>query len=395
MMTPQSIYLFYIILVFCGLQEETPQEQPAPIWKKINSCGPNVLYLYLTYYSCDITHEMISSEVRINKNGISLYDLALISERHGIPSRIIKTDKMLVGELETPFIAHFAYGNVSSPSGHYVFVSEVNNDMVTYIDGTTGTEITIPIENFKHYWSGYAMIRSERNSLLTGILTLCLVLNFIILYTLITRYRKKPLIVASFLFFLNPIFAIPTYADDTSVASYIESVSDDIPDHELVRTSRMGAVNCLYIYLKYSGSDVTWRNIYDLTSPKEGASLLAIMRISSLLGHPLKGKRISPSELFHRGPTICYLEGGAKSEGSFVITFSHGDGFIWALNGNSATMRQFTEDEFRQIWTGIAVVESSSAYHNQRLLYDSFAGLVAGIVLFFSISSVVHRKIAN
>ncbi|OQX79476.1 MAG: hypothetical protein B6D56_07055, partial [Candidatus Omnitrophica bacterium 4484_70.1] len=64
-------------------------------------------------------------------------------------------------DLDEPFIAHLNINN----QGHFVLVTKVTDDTVTYIDN--GKEKTVSREEFESLWSGYILASSEEGEVLS------------------------------------------------------------------------------------------------------------------------------------------------------------------------------------------------------------------------------------
>jgi ABC-type bacteriocin/lantibiotic exporter with double-glycine peptidase domain len=148
-----------------------------------------------------------------------------------------------------------------------------------------------------------------------------------------------------------------------------------IPEAEHVRRQERDAANCLTIVLQAAGfePDAAARAQIDAVR-----SFRDMEQVSAKLGRPLKSVRMSFRDLVRVGRAICYVEESVTSGGQFVIAMSVDDGFVWVIHGGTATTTQMTEDKFRQIWQGLALVPALPPRQAALAFFEPMAALSVG-----------------
>ncbi|MCD6583994.1 MAG: hypothetical protein J7K71_04860, partial [Candidatus Omnitrophica bacterium] len=90
----------------------------------------------------------------------SLYALQKAAEHFGLDFKALKATYEALIDLDKPFIAHLNINN----QGHFVLVTKVTDDTVTYIDN--GKEKTVSGEEFESLWSGYVLSEQAKGEIL-------------------------------------------------------------------------------------------------------------------------------------------------------------------------------------------------------------------------------------
>ena len=151
---------------------------------------------------------------------------------------------------------------------------------------------------------------------------------------------------------LFPLVAICVLGTAPDLSSALAREEAELPESEHVRRQSRDAANCLYVHLRSGGVEFGSAARAKIDAVR---SFRDIEQVSAEMGSPLKAVRMSFRDLTHVGHAICFVEESVTGGGQFVIAMASGDRLVWVIHGGTATITQFTEDEFRRIWRGFAM----------------------------------------
>lgn len=153
----------WIVIWICwplaSVWAEGPRKLPAgderELWKLVNACADNSLYLYTRLWDSQVSLDTIRNTLEVGPQGARLEDLRVLANQSGVPSRAMKVDAEQLDFVQAPFIAHMN-GTMrnTGAAGHYVVVTKVSDEHVSYLDGTTTEVVKLPRIEFAHFFSG-------------------------------------------------------------------------------------------------------------------------------------------------------------------------------------------------------------------------------------------------
>ena len=124
-------------------------------------CGPNSLYLFLNLNGIKVDRSIVQKYKPTHPDGMSLEELSNASQLLGLKGSIRKISlQELSHQFDSPFIAYL----VTPEKKHYVVVIGMTPKHVTFIDGTTGEQITTTNKWLSNSWSGFVLVRQSTYS---------------------------------------------------------------------------------------------------------------------------------------------------------------------------------------------------------------------------------------
>jgi len=117
-------------------------------------CGSNALYMLLKLYGISVDQEQLVATVPVNEDGTSLAELRDAATVLGLETTARRCSiEELQKHFQSPFLAHLA---MVTP--HYAVVTDISDDSVTWLDGTTGQLETLKRSWVEKRWSGYVLL---------------------------------------------------------------------------------------------------------------------------------------------------------------------------------------------------------------------------------------------
>jgi hypothetical protein len=160
--------------------------------------------------------------------------------------------------------------------------------------------------------------------------------------------------------------------------------NDEVKSPQFWRSSEYGGVNALYCYLHVNGSKCEYSNLVEQQSREVGTgpcSLLTLMRLSVQNDMPLRAVSMTMNELDScTKPIIVHMDSSTPEAGSFLLVLTITDKQINFFNGPSASIQSMSMEDFRRVWSGVALVPDMRRTKCAFLyLGGVFAGLIAAI----------------
>jgi len=123
-------------------------------WQHPSGCGHNCAYWLLNQHGIQVGLDALLREVPPMEQGISLAQLQRALAAHGLTVTVIQYSGEGLELLPLPLIAHLSESNRS----HYVIVTGIEKETVTYLDGGSCKQLKINRGQFERLWSGLAII---------------------------------------------------------------------------------------------------------------------------------------------------------------------------------------------------------------------------------------------
>jgi TRAP-type C4-dicarboxylate transport system permease small subunit len=137
--------------------EETDQK----IWRVVNKCPVNSLYIILRLYNRAVTYRDVEERLPVGSQGSSLVQLRDCAASFGLYARVVKGSPDSLNRCRLPALAHC---DEEKETGHYVVILSVGNDEVELIDGTTAMVQTLTASEFRKRWSGHLILFEQRQA---------------------------------------------------------------------------------------------------------------------------------------------------------------------------------------------------------------------------------------
>lgn len=167
-------------------------------------------------------------------------------------------------------------------------------------------------------------------------------------------------------------------AEDTRPAPHEWLNIEPLDEAAKIRRSGRDGANCIQILARVHGMNVDGARL----APQLPATLEEMEAAAKSIGLNLDAVDMTLSEAMGAGAFICYLEESIDDGGQFCIAIcGHDAEFIWVIHGSTATIRQYTGDEFRRIWRGYGLVvrqADSRISFQSNLIFAILAGCVLG-----------------
>src|SRR5487761_1144609 len=164
--------------------------------------------------------------------------------------------------------------------------------------------------------------------------------------------------------------AVPLYSSDPELCR---------PDP--LDTKEICGVNCLYMFLRLHGCDVSFDQTWQaLGMKKQGTSLLDLKQASTTLGFETRAiECLSATELSRMPfPLILFRPHPNSEVGHFLLALKVSeDGELTAVDGTTAKSRTYTIAYFREygVWTGFVLVRSGNGDIPTEFLHLSLVGM--------------------
>lgn len=141
------------------LKRSTPPPLLGALPKQIENpkpeCGPNAMYVFLRLRNVACELEQLKRELPLEKDGVNMLALKGAANHYGVDVNVIQANpSQLIAA--TPLIARMQSGR-SPQEGHYVVLTQINDELVQVIDSADGATIRMPRSTFDREFTGYAL----------------------------------------------------------------------------------------------------------------------------------------------------------------------------------------------------------------------------------------------
>jgi ABC-type bacteriocin/lantibiotic exporter with double-glycine peptidase domain len=158
--------IFLATALCCPAQALSDPSLSLPEWRRPGRCAANCLYVYLMMlYGMHERDQRIPYEELVRAlpiggaKGSSMADLGEAARLLGEHVEVRKVGLEHLPRLPTPFIAHLDYLDRGG-TGHFITVFKIEHEgTVRYIDGTSGLEHAVALQNLKPLFTGYVLHR--------------------------------------------------------------------------------------------------------------------------------------------------------------------------------------------------------------------------------------------
>jgi ABC-type bacteriocin/lantibiotic exporter with double-glycine peptidase domain len=148
------------------------------------------------------------------------------------------------------------------------------------------------------------------------------------------------------------------------------------------RCASNGGINALYCYLSVNGVSCKYADL--LREQKKEVknrqhTALTLVHLAAKYGLPLQTVSITENELsLCTFPVIVHMDGESPEAGAFLLILTMSDKAVDYVNGPSATIHEMTRENFRRVWSGIALLPVTRRW---EYLIFCLIGFVVGLVL--------------
>jgi hypothetical protein len=124
------------------------------VWRVPENDGMNSLFLLFKICQRPVEYRDLKRDIDRREGRVSLTDLRDVARRHGLAAGVYRTTPSGLAAMGMPALVHFedAVGQ-----GSFWLVYQVNEKNVECVAGSAMALKTIPMEEFRRVWSGYAL----------------------------------------------------------------------------------------------------------------------------------------------------------------------------------------------------------------------------------------------
>jgi hypothetical protein len=120
--------------------------------EKDNTCGLAVLSLMLAWAGVEISEGKLATQVKLTKQGISLFDWQELAKKHGLQGTWFRVAPQSLADMPMPLVAQ-----IKDPTGHFVLVQRVYNGFVLLADPNAGL-VLYSLPEFLRVWTGRSFV---------------------------------------------------------------------------------------------------------------------------------------------------------------------------------------------------------------------------------------------
>ena len=109
----------------------------------------------MRYYKIDVSHEELSLNLKMDREGTNAYNIISVSKLYGLDGYGIhySSDEIISGKIKLPIIVHVLKNNYY----HFIVIYEVNNNYLTVMDPSVDN-IRLDIETFRKIYLNTCII---------------------------------------------------------------------------------------------------------------------------------------------------------------------------------------------------------------------------------------------
>lgn len=118
-------------------------------------CGPSCLASIMKYYNIDVSHEELSLNLKMDREGTNAYNIINVSKLYGLDGYgiHISVDDIISGKIKLPIICHVLRNNYY----HFIVVYKTNNKHLTVMDPASNND-KLDIETFKNTYLNTSIV---------------------------------------------------------------------------------------------------------------------------------------------------------------------------------------------------------------------------------------------
>jgi len=152
------------------LKRSTPPPVTGALPKEVENprpeCGPNAMYVFLRLRNVACELAKLKREIPLEENGVSMLHLRGAAQRYGVDVSVLQvTPSQLTAA--TPAIVRMQ-SNKAPQEGHYVVLTQIDDELAQVIDSAGGATIRMPRSTFDREFSGYALAQDVGRSFPLG-----------------------------------------------------------------------------------------------------------------------------------------------------------------------------------------------------------------------------------
>lgn len=159
------------------------------------------------------------------------------------------------------------------------------------------------------------------------------------------------------------------------------------------RSPRHQGINALFCYLRVNEVACLYPDLVQEQERLVGNgpfSADTLVSIASKYGVNFKVAHLSMAEFeLSERPLIVYMMTDTPDDGAFVLVTNSTDEDVFYIDGATASIHSMSVEEFRRVWSGIALLKTS-ATPNNWLLFS--LGLCLPSTIIFSIRRLKRKK---
>jgi len=128
-----------------------------------------------------------------------------------------------------------------------------------------------------------------------------------------------------------------------------------------------GGINALYCYLRINGVSCPYSELLREQEEQKGTRVhtaATLVQIAARKGLPLQSVSLTMDELLSCSlPVIIHMDGESPEAGAFMLVFAASDYAVDYVNGPSTEIHEMDREDFRRVWSGIALVPKTDPRH--------------------------------
>jgi hypothetical protein len=137
-----------------AVEQPARDSSPGRIWRIARNDGVNCLYLQLAILRHEVDFAQLVESVQPGRGSVTLLTLKEAAGRHGLPMRIRQCRPDDLERLPMPVIALM---DEPRGGGAFALICQLDEQYCRLITGSTATYSEMPIDDFRHAWSGFVL----------------------------------------------------------------------------------------------------------------------------------------------------------------------------------------------------------------------------------------------
>ena len=118
-------------------------------------CGPSCLLSIMKYYNIEVSHEELTLNLKMDREGTNAYNIINVSKLYGLDGYGIhnSVDDIINGKVKLPIICHV----LKNSYYHFIVVYKVKNNHLIVMDPSTNNT-KLDIETFKSLYLNTSIV---------------------------------------------------------------------------------------------------------------------------------------------------------------------------------------------------------------------------------------------